>query len=147
MTHYHCQPNARAIVRGSDEFPHLYGEVLFYKRKCGVLVVAKVSGLPENDSGFYGFHIHEGESCEGEGFSESKGHYNPDAKPHPQHRGDLPPLLSCSGSAYMEVRTDRFHVREIIGRTVIIHSHPDDFHTQPSGDAGEKIACGVIKAV
>ena len=46
--------------------------------------------------------------------------------------------------AHLEVRTDRFHVRDIIGRTVVIHSDPDDFRTQPAGNAGTKIACGVI---
>lgn len=45
----------------------------------------------------------------------------------------------------MYVLTDRFRVRDIIGRTVVIHSGPDDFHTQPAGNAGEKIACGVIR--
>ena len=58
--------------------------------------------------------------------------------------GDLPPLLSCNGNAYMTVKTDRFKVKDIIGRTVIIHYRADDFRTQPSGDSGEKIACGII---
>jgi len=53
--------------------------------------------------------------------------------------------LSCDGNAYMQVLTNRFSVREILGKTVVIHSHPDDFHTQPAGNAGEKIACGVIE--
>lgn len=61
------------------------------------------------------------------------------------HAGDLPPLLSCQGNAYLSVKTDRFSVNEIIGRTVVIHSNPDDFHTQPAGNAGKKIACGVIQ--
>ena len=74
-------------------------------------------------------------------------HYNPKNQPHPSHAGDLPPLLSCKGSAYMQVKTDRFRICDIIGRTVIIHSDIDDFRTQPSGDAGEKTACGVIRAV
>ena len=46
---------------------------------------------------------------------------------------------------YLSVKTDRFSVNEIIGRTVVIHSDPDDFHTQPAGNAGKKIACGVIQ--
>ena len=63
---------------------------------------------------------------------------------HPNHAGDLPPLLEASGKAYMTVLTGRFHVKEVIGRTVILHGDPDDFHTQPSGNAGIKLACGVI---
>ena len=51
------------------------------------------------------------------------------------------------GKAYMKVLTGRFCVEEVIGRTVILHIDPDDFHTQPSGNAGRKIACGVIRRI
>lgn len=139
------KPTARAIIKGNSEYPEIRGEVLFYQLKRSVLVSAKISGLPKNSSGFHGFHIHEGKSCEGENFPSTGGHYNPADKPHPSHAGDLPPLLSFGGEAYMQVKTNRFNVGEIIGRTVIIHSGSDDFRTQPSGDSGEKIACGVIK--
>ena len=57
----------------------------------------------------------------------------------------MPPLFSNKGYAFMIFLTDRFKVDEIIGKTVIIHSMPDDFKTQPSGDSGMKIACGVIE--
>lgn len=142
-----CNSNntARAIVRGNAKYPEIKGEVLFYQRKCAVFITAKISGLPKNNTGFYGFHIHEGGNCEGEGFPDTGGHFNPEDKPHPLHAGDLPPLLYCSGSAFMQIKTDRFRVKDIIGRTVIIHSGADDFRTRPSGDAGEKIACGKIR--
>ena len=136
---------ARAIIKGGDMYPDLKGEVLFCQRNQGVIVTARISGLPKNNSGFYGFHIHEGDTCEGENFPKTGGHYNPKGRQHPRHAGDLPPLLSCSGEAYMQFKTNRFSVNDIIGRTVIIHGSSDDFRTQPSGDAGEKIACGVIK--
>ena len=139
--------SAKAVINGDDKYPKLHGEVTFRRLKEGVLVTARVSGLPKTESGFYGFHIHEGKSCDGDGFPKTKGHYNPKDRPHPSHAGDLLPLLSCKGSAYMQVKTDRFRICDIIGRTIIIHSDTDDFRTQPSGDAGEKIACGVIRAV
>lgn len=139
--------SAKAIINGDDKYPKLHGEVTFRRLKEGVLVTARVSGLPKTESGFYGFHIHEGKSCDGDGFPKTKGHYNPKDRPHPSHAGDLLPLLSCKGSAYMQVKTDRFRICDIIGRTIIIHSDTDDFRTQPSGDAGEKIACSVIRAV
>lgn len=139
--------SAKAVIKGDEEYARIRGEVLFRRVKDSVLITAKISGLPKSESGFYGFHIHEGKSCEGDGFPKTKGHYNPKNQPHPSHAGDLPPLLSCKGSAYMQVKTDRFRICDIIGRTVIIHSDTDDFRTQPSGDAGEKIACGVIRAV
>ncbi len=105
-----------------------------------------VTGLPvKNTSGFFALHIHEGPSCQGEGFSKTGGHYSPLSTEHPAHAGDLPPLLSCKGRAYMKVLTNRFSLKEIVGRTLVIHSGTDDFRTQPSGDAGEKLACGEIK--
>ena len=109
------------------------------------MVVADIRGLPESDAGFFAFHIHEGGDCGGEGFADTGGHYDPCGMPHPRHAGDLPPLLSCHGKAHLAVLTNRFSVSDIIGRTVVIHSHPDDFKTQPAGGAGTKIACGVIR--
>jgi len=61
------------------------------------------------------------------------------------HEGDLPPLMSYSGKAYMAVITDRFMINDIVGKTLVIHSDRDDFTTQPSGNAGTKIACGEIR--
>lgn len=138
------KPYAIAYIRGLSQAPYLFGTVKFYQQGSCVLVVANISGLPENDNGFYGFHIHEGSSCDGEDFKQSGSHYNPKSTEHPKHAGDLPPLMLCGKMAYLAVLTDRFKIRDIIGRTVIIHSKPDDFTTQPSGNAGSKIACGVI---
>lgn len=141
-------PHAIASIQGGRNAPHLSGEVQFFKKKYGVLVMARIFGLPkDNASGFFGFHIHAGTDCGGEDFANTAGHYNPGGKLHPSHAGDLPPLLSCNGSAYMTVMTDRFSVDEIIGRTVVIHDSPDDFRSQPAGNAGRKIACGVIRRV
>ena len=146
MNNCNRKPAARAVIIGSEKYPKLRGEVLFCQQRDGVLVTARISGLPRSEAGFFGFHIHEGCSC-GDDFMKAGGHYDPEGRPHPSHAGDLPPLLSCSGSAFMTVRSDRFRVGEIIGRTVIIHADADDFHTQPSGNSGEKIACGVIRSV
>ena len=142
------RPYAAAQIRGGMEAPQLSGCVQFYQENGCVLIVAKLSGLPkENETGFFGFHIHEGDNCSGTDFSGTDSHYNPFGQAHPKHAGDLPPLLKCQGNAYLSVRTDRFSVSDIIGRTVVIHSDPDDFHSQPAGNAGKKIACGVIRKV
>ena len=140
-----CCPTAIANIKGSDKAPNLIGQVKFYQKNGYVLVSANIKGLPTSTSGFFAFHIHEGESCTGVDFSDTGKHYNPKNTPHPTHAGDLPPLLLCNGGAYQTVATDRFSIADIIGRTVIIHSMPDDFNTEPSGNAGEKIGCGVIK--
>ncbi len=137
---------AKAFIKGGDEYPQICGEIWFFQNGCSVLVTAKITGLPkENTSGFFAMHIHQGKSCGGKDFADSGTHFNPKNKPHPDHAGDLPPLLSCRGTAYLQVKTDRFNVRDIIGRTVIIHSNADDFVTQPSGNSGMKIACGIIR--
>ena len=138
-------PDAVARITGGAEAPQLSGRVEFYQENGCVLVAARISGLPrESETGFFGFHIHQGRDCSRASFSGTGSHYNPAERTHPEHAGDLPPLLECRGSAYLSFRTDRFSVNDIIGRTVVIHSDPDDFHTQPAGNAGKKIACGVI---
>ena len=139
-------PNAYARIRGGEEAPGISGKVEFYQTPKGVLVVARIFGLPKNsETGFFAFHIHEGFDCGGGGFLKTGSHYNPKNQIHPKHSGDLPPLLSCDGEAYMSVLTNRFNVREIIGRTVVIHDADDDYTTQPAGNAGTKIACGIIR--
>ena len=146
-----CSPDAWATVRGSEKYPQLSGTVRFCQTRRGVLVFAEITGLPETvescGNGFFAFHIHGGRSCTGDSadpFADALTHYNPEECPHPAHAGDLPPLLSNHGYALQVFLTDRFSVREIIGRTVIIHAGVDDFTTQPAGSAGSKIACGRI---
>lgn len=145
------QPNATAHVRGSEKYPDIRGVVQFYERQNNVLVVAEMMGLPTMEepckNGIYAFHIHEGEICEGnmqDPFADTGMHYNPMQCQHPYHAGDLPPLFENEGYALSVFLTNRFKVEDILGKTVIVHSNGDDFHTQPSGNAGEKIACGEI---
>lgn len=138
-------PDAVAHIKGGPEAPCVSGQVRFYQQRRSVLVVADISGLPgDSETGFFALHIHQGSSCSGAGFPDTSGHYNPTGAAHPSHAGDLPPLLKCHEGAYLAVRTDRFRVKDVIGRTVVIHSDPDDFRSQPAGNAGTKIACGVI---
>ena len=143
--------DAKAHVKGSNKFPRIDGFVYFNQTRNGVIVTAEIHNLPTSRSKcsdrFFGFHIHEGTSCTGNAddiFANVKMHYNPDRCDHPFHSGDLPPLLENNGFAYMCVLVDKFRVRDIIGRTVVIHDMPDDFKTQPSGNSGVKIACGKI---
>lgn len=134
---------AIASIRGEG---NIRGTMKFYPVDYGTLIFAEITGLPDNDSGFFGLHIHEGGSCTGEGFADTGGHFVFGQDTHPHHAGDLPPLLSEHGRAFLAVRTGRFSVWDVIGRTVVIHSGPDDFHSQPAGNAGRKLACGEIKA-
>lgn len=142
---------AKAVIKGSKSYPNINGNVIFKQMKNGVLVTAEISGLPSSSDkcsgGIFGFHIHEGTECSGnekDPFANAKGHFNPNDCPHPYHAGDLPPLFGNNGYAYMSVFTNRFDLKDIADRVIIIHSNPDDFTTQPSGNSGTKIACGKI---
>jgi superoxide dismutase, Cu-Zn family len=144
-------PDAVAWISGSPAFSDVEGVVYFYQLTSGVLLLSMVFGLPlsENpcESRIFGFHIHEGGSCTGNNqdpFADTGAHYNPYHCLHPNHAGDLPPLFGNMGMAYQSVLTNRFCVKEIIGRTIVIHNSPDDLTTQPSGNSGAKIACGII---
>lgn len=144
--------HATARITGSSDYPNLSGTVRLYQTAKGVVVYAEINGLPKADAPcqerVFGFHIHEGSDCGGDmndPFADVMSHYNPSSCGHPHHAGDLPPLFGNNGTALCAFLTNRFSVDEVIGRTIIIHDHPDDFMTQPSGNSGTKIGCGVIR--
>lgn len=143
--------DAKAHIRGSKKYPNIDGFVYFRESKDGVILTAKVKGLPQSPNKckgrFFGFHIHNGTSCTGninDQFADARTHYNVNNCPHPYHPGDLPPLIENNGFAYMNVLLNKFELDDVIGKVIIIHDMPDDFTTQPSGNSGEKIACGKI---
>jgi Cu-Zn family superoxide dismutase len=129
------------------------GSVSFVQKADKVLVTAKVSGL---SPGAHGFHIHDkGDCSSGDGMSAA-GHFNPQAKPHAhpttadRHAGDMPMLqANASGEATLVVELDVITIgtgaNDIVGRAVIVHKDPDDFTTQPTGNSGARVACGVIR--
>jgi Cu-Zn family superoxide dismutase len=138
-------------TKGSKAF----GEATFEQVGGKVRVVVFVQGLKPNAE--HGFHIHEAGDCSsGDGMS-AKGHFNPHGKPHgdpssgERHAGDLPSLkANKAGRAKVDVTVDTISIGSgagnIIGRGLIIHADPDDYKTQPTGNAGARLACGVIKA-
>ncbi len=146
------EPDACAEITGNENYPDLQGIVKFYDTYGGSIVCAEFTGIRNSEGeagdGFFGFHVHEGNQCgskEGDAFAEAGGHFNPGDKPHPQHEGDLPPLLVCDGEAWMMFFTGRFFPEDVIGRTVVLHEMPDDFRSQPAGDSGSRIGCGEIR--
>ena len=143
--------SAYAKIEGDISHHELNGLAAFFTLDNGVLVVTEVRGLPtfetQCERGIFAMHIHGGGSCTGpsdDAFKDALMHYNPSDCRHPNHAGDLPPLFSNDGFAFSAVYTERFTVSEIIGRTVVIHAAPDDFMTDPSGNSGARIGCGVI---
>ena len=130
------------------------GSVAFTPAGDRVRVVAKVSGLTP---GKHGFHIHEKGDCSAPDATSAGGHFNPTGKPHgnpaagEHHGGDMPMLeADASGNATLDVTLDTITLgsgaNAIVGRAVIIHKDADDFKTQPTGNSGARVACGVIVA-
>ncbi|HHU18369.1 MAG: superoxide dismutase family protein [Anaerovoracaceae bacterium] len=149
---------AYAQIKGGPLAPQLQGIVYFRGIPNGTQVCIEVYGLPayrpsQNNSppiGPHGFHIHEFGVCEvgdpNDPFQSAGSHWNPTNEPHGNHAGDLPVLFSNNGYSNMCFVTNKFKVEDIIGRTVIIHENPDDYRSQPSGNAGRRLGCGVICA-
>ena len=132
-----------------------FGEATFEQVGDKVRVIVFAQNLPPERE--VGFHIHEAGDCSsGDGMS-AKGHFNPHGKPHgdpksaERHAGDLPSLKAeKNGRAKLDVTIEGISIGkgagDIVGRGLIIHADPDDYKTQPTGNAGARIACGVIKA-
>ncbi|MEI3607925.1 superoxide dismutase family protein [Pseudogracilibacillus sp. SE30717A] len=147
---------AYAEIRGSNLAPNLTGYVTFTEVPYGTEVSVEVSGLPNyrpaqgnmSPIGPHGFHIHEHGTCEidnpNDPFSAAGEHWNPDNQPHGHHAGDFPVLFSNNGYSRMTFFTNRFTPENVIGKTVMIHENPDDYRTQPAGNSGKRIGCGVI---
>lgn len=149
---------AKAKVKGSPLRPQIHGVVYFFEIPGGTIVYANILGLPlfkpaQNDQepiGPHGFHIHEFGNCEigdpENPFQAAGGHWNPTNQPHGNHAGDLPVLFSMDGIGVLQFFTNKFSVKDVIGKSIIIHQNPDDFRTQPAGNAGKRLACGIIKS-
>jgi Cu-Zn family superoxide dismutase len=131
-----------------------FGEATFDQIGNKVRVVAYVQGLKPGAE--HGFHIHEVGDCSSPDGMSAKGHFNPFGKPHghptgaERHAGDLPALKADkSGRAKVDVELDIITVTpgpaSIVGRGLIVHADPDDYKTQPTGNAGARIACAVIQ--
>ena len=130
------------------------GTVTFTQKGDKVVVAANVSGLKPNQE--HGFHVHEKGDCgSGDGMSAA-GHFNPKGSPHghhstpARHAGDMPNLKAdSSGNASITSVLDIVTVTEgptsVVGRGLIVHVQPDDYKSQPVGNAGARMACAVIQ--
>jgi superoxide dismutase, Cu-Zn family len=131
------------------------GTATFTQVSGGVRVILEAKGLPP---GSHGVHIHEVGTCDGPQFTSAGGHFNPDKKQHgvlnPQgvHAGDLPNLtIGGDGNGRLETATERItlgagttSVFDADGSALVVHAAADDFKTDPTGNSGARIACGVI---
>lgn len=129
------------------------GTVMFHQQGEQVMLHARVEGLKPGQE--HGFHIHEkGDCSSGDGMSTG-GHFNPGAKPHgahdsaEHHAGDLPALKAdAQGRVDAKFMLGGIAVgsgaADVVGKGLIVHAMPDDYKTQPTGNSGARIACGVI---
>jgi len=130
------------------------GQANFRQQGDRVLVRVEVSGLTPGQE--HGLHIHDKGDCSAPDAMSAGGHFNPTGKPHgPQnadhHGGDLPALKAdASGKARTEYSVTGVTVApgptSIVGRSLVVHKDADDYKTQPTGNSGARIACGVIAA-
>ncbi len=142
---------ARAMVKdaqGKD-----VGEITFEQTAQGILVKGTLTNLPP---GQHAFHIHETGKCEAPEFKTAGAHFNPSKKAHGimsakgHHAGDLPNLYVGQDG---RVQFDTFARSDLKlksmfdkdGSAVVVHTKEDDYHTDPTGDAGGRIACGVVE--
>lgn len=127
------------------------GKVTLTEMNGRLRVEAQVAGLTPGE---HGFHIHEIGDCSAPDASSAKGHFNPAGKSHghhasPEHHGgDMPNLVAnANGEARFSSEIDGLSLsgmNGVVGRSVVIHADPDDYKSQPAGNSGKRIACGVI---
>jgi superoxide dismutase, Cu-Zn family len=130
------------------------GTITFTETEAGVRVSAAFTGVPE---GVHGMHVHEYGDCSAPDGTSAGGHYNPHGTPHgaqvsasaQRHAGDLGNLVGFADGTAAYEGVDLvlgFGADTLVGKAVILHGGRDDLTTQPTGDAGARIACGVIEA-
>jgi len=150
MMHGRMAVASLSPTQGND----VRGLVMFHQMEGQVMVHAIVTGLKPN--GEHGFHVHETGNCASVDGTSAGGHFNPDGKPHgppggPHHAGDMPALKAdANGRADQRFRlvgvTTASGPTALAGRSVVVHALPDDYTTQPTGNSGARLACGVIAA-
>ncbi|MCL2178949.1 MAG: superoxide dismutase family protein [Proteobacteria bacterium] len=126
------------------------GSALFSQEADGIRLIADVSGL---SPGSHGFHIHENGECSPPDAKSAGGHFNPHQKEHGRmgegHAGDLPSLeADADGNAKLDVVLTSIELtgeNGIVGRSLIVHADADDYVSQPTGNAGARVACAVIQ--
>lgn len=147
-----AEPVTKAVaVLSPTKGSNVSGTVTFTKVDGGVKIVADLTGLKPGE---HGFHIHEFGDCSAPDATSAGGHFNPQHTQHgapdatARHAGDFGNLVADdSGKAHYE-RVDTMMALDgansVVGHAVIVHEKADDLKTQPTGNAGARVACGVI---
>jgi superoxide dismutase, Cu-Zn family len=153
----HGALTATAKLESADD-PKLFGTVTFTQRADSVHLVVDVAGVDK--AGPHGLHLHESGKCEhdpaGKHYTSAGGHYNPTGAPHAcpestvHHAGDLGNIeIEANGTGHFERVTSMLSLNgpnTPVGRAIILHTGADDCKTQPTGNSGARLACGVVEA-
>lgn len=122
----------------------------------GVQISGEIGGLAPGSA--HGFHVHEKGDCSAADASSAGGHFNPTGNAHGRasmpmhHAGDMDNIVAnADGVAKIDIHLSGVSLgggsaNDIVGRAIIVHGDPDDYRSQPSGNAGPRVACGVIEA-
>ena len=147
-------PHTVAIL-AATEGSSVTGELAFEAVDGGVAITGQVNGLPPGSE--HGFHVHENGDCSASDGSSAGGHFNPAGAAHGRvgsgehHAGDTDNIVADdTGVAVVNTRLAGGTLgdgapTDVLGRGVIVHADPDDYATQPTGNAGARLACGVIE--
>lgn len=130
------------------------GTVHVVQKGSSVLIEADISGLKPDSE--HGFHVHEKGDCSAPDGSSAGPHFNPNGMPHgmydhaARHAGDMPNLRAdANGVAHYSWTSDALSVGtgagNVLGRSFVVHRDADDYTSQPAGNSGPRLACGVIK--
>ena len=144
---------AKATAAMKDTEGNSVGTVAFEQGAQGTVVHARLTDL---EPGTHAFHLHETGKCEAPDFTSAGGHYNPTDQAHGffaddgYHAGDLPNFhVPDSGTVEIEFFSEQLKLDDDMfdtdGSSLVIHTGSDDYRTDPAGDAGERVACGVIE--
>jgi len=151
------QPGATATLESADD-PKLSGTVTFTQLPDAVRVVVNVAGV--DHPGPHGLHLHENGKCDhdpaGKHYTSAGGHFNPTAAPHgcrestTHHAGDFGNIdIQPDGTGHLVVATAMLSLHgpnSPIGKAIILHTGADDCKTQPTGNSGGRLACGLVTA-
>lgn len=145
---------AIAVLAGTKDSP-VRGELRLTETNGGVEVIGEIAGLTVGSE--HGFHVHEHGDCSAPDASSAGGHLNPGEAPHggpgaaEKHLGDIPNIKANEqGRADVSLRVEGATLRDggpnnLVGKAFVVHAKADDYKSQPSGNSGDRIACGVVQ--
>ena len=150
------QPAVGAVAElKATEGNGVSGTLMLSPMGDGVHITGAIKGLAPGST--HGFHVHENGDCSAPDASSAGGHFNPTRQPHgdpagaSHHLGDIPNVTAdAEGSAELDIHVSGLTLRsgqadDILGKSLIVHEKADDYASQPSGDSGNRLACGIIK--